>query len=42
MSEDSLNVYEPPKARVRVLELESTVLSGNTENPNDPGTEIDI
>lgn len=42
MKDDPLKVYICPETRVRILELESTVLSGNTENPYDPGVEIDI
>ena len=42
MKDDSLNVYLRPETRVRILELESTVLSGNAEDPYDPGVEIDI
>ncbi len=42
MTGSTLNVYIRPEARVRILELESTVLSGNTEDPYDPGVEIEI
>lgn len=42
MKGSTLNVYIRPEVRVRILELESTVLSGNTENPYDPGVEIEI
>ena len=42
MKDDALSVYICPEARVRILELESTILSGSNEDPYDPGTEIDI
>lgn len=42
MKDDTLKVYLRPETRVRILEFESTILSGNTEDPYDPGVEIDI
>lgn len=34
--------YERPEAEELKLTLENTILSGNTENPDDPGQEIEI
>ena len=42
MKKDSLDVYERPEAEELQLTLESTILSGTNEDPDDPGVEIDI
>ena len=34
--------YESPEAEELRVMLESTILSGNMEDPDDPGEEIDI
>lgn len=34
--------YERPEAEELNLVLENTILSGNMENPDDPGTETEI
>lgn len=38
MKNDSLNVYERPEAEEVELTIESTILSGNFENPTCPDT----
>lgn len=35
-------IYESPEAEELRVMLESTILSGNMEDPDDPGEEIDI
>lgn len=35
-------LYERPEAEELKLVLENTILSPNTEQPSDPGEEIDI
>lgn len=35
-------MYERPEAEDLKVLLESTILSGNMEDPDDPGEEIDI
>jgi hypothetical protein len=44
MKNSYLKNYEQPEAEELNIVLESTILSGdgNVENPDDPGTEIDI
>ena len=44
MKNSYLKNYEQPEAEELSIVLESTILSGdgNVENPDDPGTEIDI
>ena len=37
-----LKIYESPEAEELRVMLESTILSGNMEDPDDPGEEIDI
>jgi len=34
--------YVTPEAQEFTLNYEMNILSGNVENPDDPGTEIDI
>lgn len=34
--------YERPEAEELNLVIENTILSGNMENPDDPGTETEI
>lgn len=35
-------MYLAPKAKEMAMYYESSILSGNTEKPDDPGQEIDI
>ena len=44
MKNGYLKNYEQPESEELNIVLESTILSGdgNVENPDDPGTEIDI
>lgn len=35
-------IYERPEAEELKLVLENTILSGNMENPDDPGNETEI
>ena len=42
MKSVSLKQYERPETREMELRLEATILSGNMEDPIDPGNEIDF
>lgn len=42
MKSVSLKQYERPETRELELRFETTILSGNMEDPVDPGTEIDF
>ena len=42
MRNSYLKNYEQPESEEMNIVLESTILSGNVEDPDDPGTEIDI
>ena len=39
---DSLNVYERPEAEELKLDFESSFLSGDLQDPDDPGEEIEL
>jgi hypothetical protein len=42
MKKDSLDVYERPEAEEVKLDISSTILSGNMENPECPYHEVCI
>ena len=41
-TEDLLRDYARPEAEELKVSFETNILSGNVENPDDPGEEIDI